>query len=252
MSDTKLFFAKGDSPEMIAAFEKAQQTFKYFWREMSWEYRRIIPALDMACVKVAFSEEVAGQDEPIVEHMWINQVGFDGINVYGELINEPNELTNISNGDPVKVPLTQISDWLFSSSGKTYGGFTIHAMRAQMSDEERQEHDEAWGIDFGDFNDIEVVMNQKEQPENLEVHPMDRNTKEGMLGFLKENPGEVKTTDELGLTLLHIETIAGNINAIEALLEMGADKNATTPEGRTALDLAKLLQWSHLTPVLEK
>ena len=251
MSDTKIFFARGDSPEMIAAFEKAQETFKYFWREMSWEYRRIIPALDMACVKVAFAEEVEDQEEPIVEHMWINEIGFDGDNIHGILINDPNEITNVSNGDEVSIPLSQISDWLFSSNGKTYGGFTIHAMRAEMSDEERQEHDEAWGIDFGDYNDIEIVMNQKEQPENLEVHPMDRNTKEGMIGFLKENPDELKTTDDFGLTLLHIEAIAGNINAVEALLEMGADKKAATPDGRTALDFAKKLQWNHLIPVLQ-
>ena len=31
-----------ESPEMISAFNKAQETFKYFWRELSWEYRRII------------------------------------------------------------------------------------------------------------------------------------------------------------------------------------------------------------------
>ena len=77
MSDNKIFKAKGDSPEMIAAFEKAQKTFKYFWREISWEERRIVPALDFACVKVVFSQEMGRNTEPIVEHMWINDISFD-------------------------------------------------------------------------------------------------------------------------------------------------------------------------------
>jgi uncharacterized protein YegJ (DUF2314 family) len=29
---------------------------------------------------------------PIVEHMWINEVDFDGDTIHGKLINDPNEL----------------------------------------------------------------------------------------------------------------------------------------------------------------
>lgn len=61
----KIFFAKGDSPEMIKAFTDAQNTFKYLWRELSWEYRRIVPALEVACVKVAFTEHIDDAEEPI-------------------------------------------------------------------------------------------------------------------------------------------------------------------------------------------
>jgi uncharacterized protein YegJ (DUF2314 family) len=44
----------------------ARTTFRLFWREMSWEHRRIIPAYGIACVKVAFEQQ------RIVEHMWVN------------------------------------------------------------------------------------------------------------------------------------------------------------------------------------
>lgn len=37
MSANKIIFASGDDPAMVAAFEKAQQTFPFFWRELSWE-----------------------------------------------------------------------------------------------------------------------------------------------------------------------------------------------------------------------
>ncbi|WP_281232575.1 DUF2314 domain-containing protein [Flavobacterium gelatinilyticum] len=247
MADTPIFFADGESPKMIEAYQKAQETFKYFWRELSWEFRRIIPGLDVACVKLAFTQEI--DNETIVEHMWINDIDFDGETIYGILVNDPNELTNVNNGDEVAIPINQISDWLFASQGKTYGGFTIHAMRSEMSDEEREGHDNAWGLDFGDFNDIHVVSDQNEKPENLIEHPMSKNMKESLVEFIKNNPNEVHAQDEAGYTFLHRETIAGNSTSVEVLLKNGADKNAKTASGKTASDFAKELKWEHLIPL---
>ncbi|KRD12630.1 hypothetical protein ASE21_01620 [Flavobacterium sp. Root901] len=248
MEQTTIFFADGENPKMIEAFKKAQETFKYFWRELSWEYRRIIPGLDVACVKVAFTQDING--ETVVEHMWINDVNFDGDTIYGVLVNQPNDLTNVNNGDEVQIPVNQISDWLFAIDGKTYGGYTIQAMRSEMSNDERKDHDEAWGLDFGDFNDILVVNEQKEKPENLIEHPMSKNMKQSLIDFVKNNPEEITAKDELGYTFLHRETIAGNLTSIEILLEAGADKNAKTVSGKTPLDFAKQLNWEHLIPVL--
>lgn len=249
MSDNKIFYADGESPKMINAYKKAQETFKYFWRELSWEYRRTIPGLDVACVKLAFTQDV--DDETIVEHMWINDVNFDGETIYGILVNDPDELTNVSNGDEVAVPINQISDWLFASQGKTYGGFTIHAMRSEMSHEERESHDNAWGLEFGDFNDIQVVFEQREKPENLIEHPMSKNMKESLVEFLKNNPEEINAQDDLGYTFLHREAIAGNQTSVEVILEHGADTKAKTESGKTAHDFAKELKWDHLLPLLQ-
>ena len=251
MSDNKVFFASGEDEKMIAAFEKAQQTFKYYWREISWEYRRIIPALDVCCVKVAFSQTFEGEDEPTVEHMWINDVDFNGEIISGTLVNEPNELTNVENGDEVKIPLSQISDWLFAIAGKTFGGFTIQAMRSSMSSKELKEHDKAWGLNFGDFNDILIVNKQKENPENLIEHPMSKNMGESLREYLTQNPKEVNEADEDGITPLHEEAVKGNLTSIEILLSFGANKNAKTNNGFTALDLAKKLNWEHIITSLE-
>ena len=266
MAEAKIYWADGDSPKMIEAFQNAQKTFKYFWRELSWEYRRIIPALSLACVKIAFSQEIENES-PIVEHMWINEVNFDGHNVSGILINIPNELTNIKKGDLVNVPLNQISDWLFAIPGnsskpvlsrsgssqrpKTYGGFTIQAMRSDMSEQERNEHDNAWGMDFGDFNEVLVVYEQKEKPENLIEHPMSINMKEKLIEFLKENRDEISNKDDKGLNMLHKETIAGNLSSVEVLLSFGADKSIKSNQGETALDFAMKLDWEHIIKVLK-
>lgn len=249
MEENKTFFADGEDPKMIAAYQKAQETFKYFWRELSWENRRIIPALEVACVKLAFTQEIDG--ETIVEHMWINDIGFDGEKIYGVLVNDPNDLTNVQNGDEVEIPINQISDWLFATDGKTYGGFTIQAMRSEMSEEERKEHDEAWGMDFGDFDDIQVVFEQKEKPENLIEHPMSKNMKESLIDFLKNNPAEITSQDPSGYTFLHQEAIAGNGTSVEILLQSGADKTLKNHLGKTAFDYAKELKWEHLLPLLQ-
>ncbi|MCV9933752.1 DUF2314 domain-containing protein [Flavobacterium sp. LS1R47] len=265
MANQEIFFAKGDSPKMIEAFKNAQETFKYFWRELSWESRRIVPALTVACVKVAFSQNINGSENPTIEHMWINDIDFDGEQVRGVLINDPDELTNIQNGDDVAVPLNQISDWLFaiqgsspkglsklfsSSQPRAYGGFTIQAIRSEMTNQERKDHDKAWGLDFGDFNEVLLVNEQKEKPENLVEHPMSKNMKEKLQEFLEQNPDEITFQDEDGFSLLHRETIAGNVTSVAVLLESGANKDMKTNQGKTALDIAKQLKWEHLISTL--
>ncbi len=248
MEETPLFFADGENPKMIEAFKKAQETFKYFWRELSWEYRRIIPALDVACVKLAFIQEI--NNETVVEHMWINEINFDGEKIKGILVNDPDELTNVSNGEYVEISANQISDWLFVTQYKTYGGFTIHAMRSEMNETEREEHDKAWGLNFGDYNDILIAYEQKENPENLIEHPMSKNMQESLHDFIKTNPNELTAQDEQGYTFLHREAIAGNSTIVKVLIDSGADVNAKTHSNKTALDFARQLKWEHLIPLL--
>jgi len=268
MNEKKVTFVKADNPKMIEAYEKARETFKYFWRELSWEYRRIVPALNLAYVKVALTQKFNDSDEPITEHLWMNDVEFDGNNVKGVLINSPNEITNVKMGDLVEVPLFQLSDWLFAmpdakakggiskifssaSKAKTYGGFTIQAIRSEMTNQELKEHDKAWGLDFGDCNEILLAYQQKENPENLVEHPMSINMKESIIKFIKENPNEITFMDENGYTFLHREVIAGNLTSVKILLEAGADKNIKTNQGETALDFAVKLKWAHIISVLK-
>ncbi len=101
-----------------------------------------------------------------------------------------------------------------------------------MSASERKDHDNAWQLDFGDFNDILVVNHQKEEPENLIEHPMSRNMKDEFAKFLQEYPDEIKLIDDNGQTLLHRETIAGNLTTVKAALEAGADKNIQSRAGK--------------------
>jgi uncharacterized protein YegJ (DUF2314 family) len=248
-NDKSIFYAQQDEL-MKQASKNAQNNFKYFWRELYWEYRRIVPLHDFAMVKIPFKQTIGTQNEPIVEHMWINNINFDGETITGKLVNDPNQLTNIKNGDFVTRKIEEIGDWMISIHGKTYGGFTIQVMRLGMSDKERRNHDNAWGLDFGDYNETLLVYEQKEKPENLIEHPMSKNMADKMREFLRENPKQLTTTDENGHTLLHKEAIAGNRTNIEILLELGIDKTIKSSNGKTALDYAESMNWAHIKELL--
>ncbi|HAA21415.1 MAG TPA: hypothetical protein DCR93_06055 [Cytophagales bacterium] len=231
---------------MERASEEARSTFKYFWRELYWENRRIIKAHDFAMVKFPFMQTFSRQKEPVVEHMWVNNINFDGELISGELANAPHQLTNIKQGATVMRPLDLLGDWMFSVLGKTHGGFSVQEQRRQMDAQQRKAHDEAWGLDFGDPEDVLIVYKQKEEPDNLGEHPMSKNMEEKVREFLVNYPDEITHVDELGQTMLHREAIAGNLTAVRILLEKGADKSLRSQSGKTPQAYAQAMGWEHL------
>ena len=239
-------FVEQDEESLMEAFERAQTTFPYFWRELSWEYRRIIPALSIASVKAAFSQDVEG-GEPIVEHMWINDIYFDGEAILGTLINEPNELTNIEVGDQVSIRVSDVEDWLLSDGETVCGGFSIQAIRKLMGAKERKEHDQAWGLSFNE--DFSVSLMLFDDAEH-DIHPMDQNMEESLSEFLVENPAELANMDEMGNTMLIREAIAGNLVSVKTLLAKGADASVKNNFGKTAEDYAKAYGWDTLAELL--
>src|SRR5687768_4780665 len=160
-SEQTVFYTPGDDPAMEQASAKARETFRFFWREMAWERRRIIPACDMSAVKAAFADppEVRARNPGglEVEHMWISEVDFDGQQIYGTLLNSPDSLQSFQEGDQVEIPMQQLSDWMYVVSGEVCGGFTVDLMRSRMGKAERAQHDQAWGLDFGEVGIVNVV-----------------------------------------------------------------------------------------------
>ncbi len=180
---------KNESPEMILAFENAIGTFKYFWRELYWESRRIVPALELAYVKCAFIQEnLEDKNEPLIEYMWIDQVDFDGSTISGILLNEPYIIENVQAGETVRLQFESIVDWMFLSNGTVHGAFTIQEYRKTLNASGRKEYDEAWGIDFGNPDEILLVYDQKNCPENLEEHPMCRSILEQFINIINTDP----------------------------------------------------------------
>jgi uncharacterized protein YegJ (DUF2314 family) len=275
MSDELRLF-DGDDPEMIQAFRNAQSTFKYFWREQTWEHRRIVPGLIVSSVKVCCFDppELAEQHQGGAEHMWLSDVMFNGINVSGTLLNQPSWLVSYKEGQRISLPLNSLSDWMYVyTTGEVYGAFTVQLLRSKMGNRERKQHDEAWGLDFGDPNRVKIIPDQwnpgapkkrgffarllgsETPPAKVDYqsveHPMSENMAETLSDFLKNNPEAMEEIDELGWTMLHQLASAGSSAGVKALLAYGANKSAQDKNGLTPLQVTKALGWRNVAKLLE-
>ena len=262
---SRAFMFDNSDPEMQRAYKNARATFRYFWREVAWERRRIVPALDLACVKAPFSDgeqKTRTKDTPDVEHMWLSEVDFDGQFVSGVLLNAPNWLKTVKEGDSARIPLGEISDWMYAISGEVFGAYTVNLLRSRMKRQERQEHDAAWDLNFGNPTKTRVAPEPNKgggllkswfgkRQADIQEHPMS----EAMASSLKEqianDPSLVSAKDDKGWTLLHQEASAGSTATAKILLEAGADPKAVTNHGSTPLQLAKSLGWGKIVALLE-
>jgi len=279
-SETPIFQSPGDDPEMDQAASKARQTFRFFWREMAWEQRRIVPALELAAVKASFSDppEIRAQNPGGLEaeHMWLLEVDFDGRRLHGTLINSPHSLRSFSEGDRVKIAGKQISDWMYVIAGEVYGGFTVDLIRSRMGKGERKQHDQAWGFDFGDVGVVNLVPPEyigeapakkkgllsrfggsKSTPQDYAVvaateHPMSANMRESLEQTLTENPDFVHEADDRGYNFLHQLSLAGSLDGVDVCLKHGADPNKRAPNGMTPFALAKCLGWKRVMARLQQ
>ena len=196
--------------------------------------------------------------------MWLGEVNFDGKIISGEVLNTPNWLASVQQGDRVEVPLAKISDWMYVQLGEVFGGYTVNLMRSRMGRRERAEHDAAWGLKFGDPNTIYVVPEQKPaggffsrffgRAKNTEIgeHPMSENGAPSFKQQLKQDPLMANTKDDRGWTYLHHQALAGSLATVKILLEFDADADAVTDHGMTALQLAKSLGWEKVVGTVEE
>jgi uncharacterized protein YegJ (DUF2314 family) len=251
-AENPIFWFNNNDPEMQQAFRRAQFTLRYLWRELSWEYRRIIPALQLAAVKTAFADrplaECGANDH--VEHMWLSEIKFDGRTFSGKLLNKPNRLKSVKAGDMCSFPFEQLTDWMYASSGRVYGAFTVNLMRLRMKPAERTAHDQAWGLDFGDPAKILLTPYGESSDDDETEHPMSVNMGPKLIQHLEKNPGIINQPDDRGWTFLHRESLAGNATAVEILLKHGADRTLETNDGDLAVDLARLMRWQKIVSLL--
>ena len=279
-STSPIFLTPGDDPEMEMAGKQARKTFRYFWREVSCERRRIVPGLELATVKASLFDPPEVRDANPggldVEHMWLMEVEFDGRRVEGTLINTPHSLQTYQEGQRVRIPGKQLCDWMYVGAGEVCGGFTVDLMRQRMSSSERKQHDRAWGHDFGDAGIVLLVppsylgdssgnkkgllsrfkSKRQEKQDFAKVaateHPMSLNMKDSLATTLQESPDLLRQTDEKGMALLHQLALAGSYDGVDVCLKHGADASQPAANGMTPFDLAKCLGWKRVMARLEQ
>ncbi len=271
--DGKGILLTGDDSEIRRACEQARGSFKYFWREISWERRRIVPAFEMMLIKLSFTDGERTDGNPETEHMWVDQVEFDGETLSGVLMNAPNWLTSVKQGDAVTAPFAQLEDWMIVAEGKAYGAFTVNQMRSTMSRSDRKAHDAAWGLDFGDPAEIRVnpfeestskpgllgkIFGRKQEPKPASDSATGHQDTRMCLNMLpkieeqlQEDKSHVTWSDENGWTMLHMEALAGNFGAVKLLVKHGADVKAKTNKGKDAIELAEVLGWEEIAEYLQ-
>lgn len=260
-----------NDPEMQMAFQAAQRSFRFFWRELSWERRRIVPGLDMSMVKLPFTDGPRTDGRSEFEQMWIGDVEFDGDSISGTLLNSPNWLTSVEEGDSVSMPFGHLTDWMLTADGRAYGGFTVNLMRSRMGVSERQKHDQAWGLEFGAPTDIQVEIQREPKPKpkarlfaglfgrnsspqdaaaSFSDHPMCVNMIPKIEAQLQADRSIANSAGDDGWTLLHHEALAGNFGVVKLLVAFGADAAVRTPQGYSAADLARRIGWTEISDFL--
>ncbi|WP_236615600.1 DUF2314 domain-containing protein [Rhodopirellula europaea] len=275
-----VFHTPGNDSEMKEAAAKARKTFRYFWREMSWERRRIIPGLELSAVKATFTDppELRSEDPDALEceHMWLMDVDFDGRKIEGTLINAPSSLQSVHESDRVRIPGRQLCDWMYVTLGEVYGGFTVDLMRSRMSNAERKQHDQAWGFDFGEVGMVNLVppdyigettvkkkglfarfSHPEVKPQDYakvaeNEHPMSINMRESLDETLTENSDLLNEADDNGYTFLHQLALAGSLDGVDVCLKHGADPNGVAENGMTPYTLAKCLGWKRVMARLQE
>ncbi|MEI9895809.1 MAG: DUF2314 domain-containing protein [Chthoniobacter sp.] len=110
---------------MNAAIEEAQRRLPEFRRALDEDARRLIPQIEGPLVKARFDSAMTHA----VEHMWIQDAGFEDGMIVGTLASEPEAIPEYTQGDWVTVSPKTISDWAYRENGRTYGGFTIRVMQ---------------------------------------------------------------------------------------------------------------------------
>jgi uncharacterized protein YegJ (DUF2314 family) len=253
----ELFLSPSVDSEMDEASINARKSFKIFWRELSWEMRRIVPGHAINAVKRGFPTNKNQESNLSIEHMWVRDIEFDGQLLTGQLLNQPNEMEDLNQGDIVQFHYGEISDWMYLMDGEVYGAFTVNLLRSRMTNQELKQHDDAWRMDFGDPNDIYIApmlsLSDFLLTPSIEVaeHQMSQNmadkSEEGIRGMGQQ----INDLSIFGMTMLQFESLAGNLAQVKILIKYGADQKIKNVNGQTAKDLAEMFNWIEILAVLK-
>jgi len=126
----------GEDEEMNRAMAEARETIGEFIERLA----RAPEEQTTLSLKVRFEE---GE---IIEHIWIEPSAHENGLFAGIVANEPLDLVEIELGEPVRVPLDRVSDWLAVENGRLVGGYTLRVLRDRMSAEERDAFDRETGL----------------------------------------------------------------------------------------------------------
>ena len=112
------------------AIEKAKKTLPDFFARLA----KPQPGDSQFLVKIRY--DVGSGSEKSGEHIWAQDVVRGDDKVTATIANVPVKIQNLSKGDRVTVPTSQVTDWLYVRDGKYRGAYTVRALLPFMKPDE--------------------------------------------------------------------------------------------------------------------
>lgn len=88
----------------------------------------------------AISARFVSHEKRIEENIWITDLRYRGSFFEGAVETARSEM-GFALGEPVKIALSNVVDWMYVQNGRAIGCFTGRVMRSRMSEQERQRAD---------------------------------------------------------------------------------------------------------------
>lgn len=95
-----------------------------------------------------FSIKVPIEDGGTTHFLWLNELRYDGNAFGGVLGADASALKAHSPGEPVKAVASHVADWMYVEDGKLVGGFSLRAIRSQLSGDAREQFEKNMWFKF--------------------------------------------------------------------------------------------------------
>lgn len=117
---------------MNAAIEQARASLPMFLQEF-----QDAPAAQRGAfaLKLGVPTPAGGR-----EHMWINNLRYEGDDLVGDLANEPYDIPDLRIGARIVIVHDDISDWSIASAQGLYGAFTTRVMVDDLSPQDAAQY----------------------------------------------------------------------------------------------------------------
>ena len=127
---------RNEDEKMNWAMDKSRLTLHYFKKSL----QNPNPAQQYFSVKVKIED--AGK----IEHIWLIEPSFDQDgNLFGVVGNEPIDVKNIKLNQKIGIEENLVSDWMILENGRLIGGYTLRAIRDNLSGQALQNFDKGLG-----------------------------------------------------------------------------------------------------------
>jgi uncharacterized protein YegJ (DUF2314 family) len=108
---------KANDPRLLAAVREARRRWPEF-----------VAAFEQRDSGQIFSVKIPLRQKGRTEYMWMSVSALENDMIYGRLDNEPVKVKHLRAGDRVRIPVSDLHDWIYTRGDFLAGGFTIAAL----------------------------------------------------------------------------------------------------------------------------